>query len=505
MEREVSSATSARPLMSLCLVSLALGFTGLAVAAASASADPVIAAAGDIACDGSSPYFNGGRGTATRCRQKYTSDLLVGAGLTAVLPLGDAQYHTASLPDFRVSYDPSWGRVRPISHPVAGNHEFTQNGSPVAKGYYDYFNGAGASFGPAGDRTAGYYSFDVGAWHLIALNSNCASIDRGAAPDGCAAGSPQELWLRADLAAHPTGCTLAYWHHPRFSSGFEGDSEQMQSFWLDLYNAGADVALAAHHHDYERFAPQDAAGRHDPVTGVREFVVGTGGAFFTGLRAAKPNSEVRQNHTYGILRLTLHPTGYDWSFQPEAGKAFTDAGTELCHGPPGQPQVLSQGPHRCTIVGTAGNDALSGTLRNDVICGLGGNDTIRGRGGDDVVRGGEGQDRVRGGRGRDRIYGSSGNDILHGQGGNDRVRGGAGRDRLYGDAGNDVLRGQRGRDSLRAGRGRDRLYGGAGDDRLSSLDRRPGDRVDGGKGHDRASINDGDQVRFLERVLASRG
>jgi acid phosphatase type 7 len=476
--------------------------SGLAVTAAPASADPVIAAAGDIACDTSSPFFNGGRGTPDRCHQRYTSDLLVNAGLAAVLPLGDNQYHTASLSDFASSYDPSWGRVKPISHPVAGNHEYAPNGPPQARGYYDYFNGAGVSSGPAGERGSGYYSFDVGDWHLIALNSNCASISRGSAAHGCALGSPQERWLVADLAAHPTTCTLAYWHHPRFSSGYDRNNLFMQDIWQDLYGAGVDVALVGHSHDYERFAPQDASGKLDRAAGIRQFVVGTGGAFFTGLNGAEPNSEVRQNHTYGVLSLTLHPTGYDWRFVPEAGKTFSDAGTGLCHAPPlGAPAVVGGSRSMCTIVGTAGNDVLSGTSRRDVLCGLGGDDRIRGRGGNDLARGGAGQDRVSGGRGRDRIYGNSGNDVLHGHRGSDRLRGGSGRDRLYGDAGNDALRGQRGNDRLHAGRGRDRLYGDAGNDRLSALDRRPRDRVNGGTGRDRASVNAGDRMRAVERVL----
>ena len=169
-------------------------------------ADPVIAAAGDIACDPADPGYNGGAGTSTRCRQRATSDLLVGAGLAAVLPLGDIQYDSPTASRINAVYAPSWGRVKSISRPVLGNHD------GAGSAYFDYFNGAGAANGPAGPRGRGYYSYDIGAWHLVALNSNCTRVS-------CGAGSIQERWLRADLAAHPTGCTLAYWHHPRYSSG----------------------------------------------------------------------------------------------------------------------------------------------------------------------------------------------------------------------------------------------------------------------------------------------
>jgi uncharacterized repeat protein (TIGR01451 family) len=296
----------------------------MAGAPAASAADPVIAAAGDIACSPSDGDFNSGNGTATRCRQKYTSNLLVNAGLATVLTLGDNQYNSGSLSNFQASYDPSWGRVKSITRPSAGNHE-----PHPSTGYFDYFNGVGNQTGPAGARGKGYYSFDVGPWHLIALNSNC--------PGGCEAGSAQEQWLRADLAANPTTCTLAYWHHPRFSSGHDKNNLFMQPIWQALYDAGADVALVGHSHDYERFAPQDESGNLDRTNGIREFVVGTGGAFWTGLSTAQPNSEVRQNNTYGVLKLTLHPTSYDWQFVPEAGKTFTDSGSQSCSGAPPPP------------------------------------------------------------------------------------------------------------------------------------------------------------------------
>ncbi len=242
-----------------------------------------------------------------------------------MLPLGDIQYGSSSLSNINAAYNPTWGRVKSISRPVIGNHE----GSGT--GYFDYFNGTGAQDGLAGPRGKGYYSFDLGSWHLVALNSNCDQV-------ACSAGSEQEQWLRADLAAHPSACTLAYWHHPRYSSGHEENNTFMQPLWEALDDFQAELLLSGHSHDYERFAPQDRNGNLDPANGIRQFVVGTGGAFFTGgLGSLMPNSEVAQNDTFGVLFLTLHPTSYDWSFVPEAGKTFTDSGSTACHGPGSAP------------------------------------------------------------------------------------------------------------------------------------------------------------------------
>ena len=288
-------------------------------APAAAAQDPVIAAAGDIACSPTDPGYNNGAGTADRCHQRATSDLLVGAPLAAVLPLGDIQYDSASLSNILAVYDPTWGRVKSISRPILGNHDGT------GTGYFDYFNGPGVADGPAGPRGKGWYSFDVGSWHLVALNSNCDEV-------GCTAGSEQEQWLRADLAAHPTSCTLAYWHHPRYSSGHEGDNTFTQPLWEALDDAGAEIVLSGHSHDYERVAPVDRNGNVNQAEGIRQFVVGSGGAFFTGgLGSRIPQSEVAQNDTFGVLFLTLHPTSYDWRFLPEAGKTFADSGSGACH------------------------------------------------------------------------------------------------------------------------------------------------------------------------------
>jgi hypothetical protein len=300
-------------------LTVALGL--IAAFSAEAAADPVIMAAGDIACDPTDPGYNGGAGSADRCHQQATSDLLVGTPLDAVLPLGDIQYDSASTDRINAVYAPTWGRVKAISRPIMGNHE------GGGTGYFDYFNGPGVSDGPAGPRGKGYYSFDLGAWHLVALNSNCSTVP-------CSAGSEQESWLRADLAAHPANCTLAYWHDPRYSSGHGGSNAFMQPLWEALQDAQVELLLSGNSHDYERFAPLDRNGDVDRARGIRQFVVGTGGAFFTGgLDSLAPHSEVAQNDTFGVLKLTLHPSSYDWRFVPEAGRTFTDAGSEPCHGP----------------------------------------------------------------------------------------------------------------------------------------------------------------------------
>jgi hypothetical protein len=276
----------------------------------------VIAAAGDIACDPGSPSFQRLRGAADACHMRATADLLTKVDPVVVLTLGDNQYENGSLAKYRRSYELTWGRLKDRTRPAPGNHEYR---TPGAAGYFAYFGAA------AGSRSAGWYSFDVGAWHLIALNSECAKVG------GCGRGSRQERWLRADLAAHPTACTLAYWHKPRFSSGLHGDDPTYTAFWRALYEARADVVLVGHDHDYERFAPQRPDGRADPAGGIREFVVGTGGKTHYGFRTIRRNSQVRNTGTFGVLRLALRPSGYDWRFLPEPGKHFTDAGHASCH------------------------------------------------------------------------------------------------------------------------------------------------------------------------------
>jgi hypothetical protein len=273
----------------------------------------VIAAAGDIACDPGSSSFNGGAGTSSSCRQRYTANLL--EGVAAVLPLGDIQYENATLTKFQQSYALSWGRFKTITRPAPGNHEYLTSG---AAGYFDYFGAV------AGSRSRGYYSFDLGGWHLVALNSNCS------AAGGCAGGSPQYEWLKADLAANTAPCTLAYWHHPRFSHGNYASNATYQPFWQLLYNDGAEIVLAGHDHNYQRFAPQTPSGTRDTTRGIRQFVVGSGGKSHYAVGSG-PNLERSNGDTYGVLKLRLRSTSYEWTFVPEAGKTFTDSGTGSCH------------------------------------------------------------------------------------------------------------------------------------------------------------------------------
>jgi hypothetical protein len=286
--------------------------------------DNLIAAAGDIACPTTSSNYNGGAGTSTACQQRATSELLLDPDLTAVLPLGDEQYEVGALSEFQTVYDSSWGRVNALSHPVPGNHEYQS--SSTASGYFDYFNGAGNPTGLAGDRDKGYYSYDLGNWHLIALNSNCSKVG------GCGAGSVQELWLATDLATHPSSCILAYYHHPNFKSG-NVTTTLTPAFWQDLYLAGADVILNGHAPSYERFARQSLTGAADPNAGIREFVAATGGRYHYPLGTIAANSGVRDITSFGVLLMTLRPDGYDWRFQATPGGKFTDIGSDSCTGP----------------------------------------------------------------------------------------------------------------------------------------------------------------------------
>jgi len=295
------------------------------VAGTLGSGEPlVVMAAGDIACDPADPNFHGGFGTDSQCRQGLTASL-VDPHAAAILLLGDDQYECGGLAAYKASFQPAWGRFRPLIRPAPGNHEYETypNGTDcsaggAARGYFDFFGAA------AHQDTAGHYSFDLGAWHIIALDSQCPAVG------GCRRGSPEETWLRADLAATKEPCILAYWHHPRWSSGRHGDEGQTAAFWDDLYAYHADIVLNGHDHDYERFAPQSPGGVPDP-NGIREFVVGTGGRSHDGPGTLAANSEIRNFDTFGVLKLTLRGNGEDWSFIPEPGATFSDSGSGSCH------------------------------------------------------------------------------------------------------------------------------------------------------------------------------
>jgi Calcineurin-like phosphoesterase len=261
--------------------------------------DPVLVGAGDIAdCNNSG--------------DSATEALLDGIAGT-VYTLGDNVYPNGTLNEFNNCYDPTWGQHKARTRPSPGNHDYNTSG---AAGYFSYF---GSLAGPSG---VGYYSYDVGTWHVVSLNSEVAH----------GVGSTQEQWLRADLAASTQPCTLAYWHKPRFTSGANhAPDTTMTPLWQALYDFNADVVLSGHNHQYERFAPQDSNGNLDTARGLREFVAGTGGESHYSFATIQPNSEVRNSDTFGVLKLTLHANSYDWQFVPEAGKTFTDSGTTNCH------------------------------------------------------------------------------------------------------------------------------------------------------------------------------
>jgi hypothetical protein len=238
-----------------------------------------------------------------------------------VFAAGDLAYEDGSTADFKNCYDTTWGKFKERTKPALGNHEYHD---PTASAYFQYW---GALAGPAGK---GYYSFDLGAWHIVALNTNCDAQGLG----GCGAGSPQETWLKEDLASYPDACIMAFGHHALYSSGFfkkHAIHPELRQLWQDLYAAHADLILAGHEHSYERFAPQDPDGHLDAEHGIREIVVGTGGRSHDPLGFAIDNSEVRDANTYGVLKLTLTPSSYTWEFIPEAGKDFRDSGTGACH------------------------------------------------------------------------------------------------------------------------------------------------------------------------------
>jgi acid phosphatase type 7 len=236
-----------------------------------------------------------------------------------VFTLGDNAYPNGSSSDYTNCYGPTWGRVKARTMATPGNHEYQTTN---AAGYFGYFGSA------AGDPTKGYYSYNLGDWHIVVLNSNsdCVAI-------GCSATSAQMQWLRSDLISNPKACTLAYWHHPRFNSGAShGNDLKVAAFWDTLYKYNADVVLNGHEHVYERFAPQTPNAVADPQRGIRQFTVGTGGASVYMFKATpEPNSEVRNATSLGVLKLTLRASGYDWQFVPVAGATFTDAGSGTCH------------------------------------------------------------------------------------------------------------------------------------------------------------------------------
>lgn len=252
---------------------------------------------------------------------KATAKLLASVPGT-VFVTGDLAYGEGTSAELMRCYAETWGRYRQRTRPALGNHEYETKDSGSAVGYFQYFGVLG---GPAGE---GYYSYNLGAWHIIVLNSNCSEVK-----GGCDVGSPQETWLREDLATHSSLCQLAYFHHPLFSSSLP--EPEVQPMWTDLYQAGVDLVVNGHAHNYERFAPQDPNGKIDPTRGIREIIVGTGGKDHAKFLGVMPNSEVRNNDSFGVLKLTLYPQRYKWTFIPVPGFHFRDAGEGNCHATPG--------------------------------------------------------------------------------------------------------------------------------------------------------------------------
>ncbi len=266
--------------------------------------EAVMIGAGDISsCSGTG-------GNASEATAKIL-DKLSGTIFTA----GDNAYATGTDKEF-TCYDARWGRQKARTLPAPGNHDYLQkNAAP----YFKYFGAA------AGDPTKGYYSKDVGPWHVIVINSNCAEIG------GCAATSPQAKWLEADLAAHTQKCTMAIWHHPLYNMGNHGPATEMKPIWQILYDHDADLVVNGHDHNYQRWKPQTPAGKVDEARGIVELLVGTGGAAFYDFDPKPANIEVNDNVTFGVIKLTLRPTDMDFEFVPVEGQTFTDKGTITCH------------------------------------------------------------------------------------------------------------------------------------------------------------------------------
>lgn len=270
----------------------------------------IVGAAGDIACPPGER-----RNRVNTCAMEGTAEVLEAIGPDAVLTLGDNQYPSGALADFQASYADTWGAYRDITFPVPGNHEYE---TPGALGYFTYFGKR------AGEPDKGYYSYDLGAWHLIALNSECHQIG------GCGDSDPQARWLRQDLEVHTHKCVLAYWHRPRFSSAMHGNDHDSDALWRILAAARADVVLAGHDHDYERFTPMNAKGEADPA-GVTQFVAGTGGASHYKFRDPELTSKVRITGRHGVLRLQLIEQGYAWEFMAAPRDEVLDSGNSQCH------------------------------------------------------------------------------------------------------------------------------------------------------------------------------
>jgi acid phosphatase type 7 len=300
---------------------------------ARAEGTTIVMAAGDIACDPADSSFRSGNGTSTSCRQRHTAELLSGAD--HVLTLGDHQYECGGLSAFQQSYDLSWGRYLAITHPILADEEYGSTGTGCGAsgpdGYLTYFADQLATHGPsASDPDRGYYSFDIGEWHVVALNTECSRI-----PGGCGQGGAQNEWLEADLADSNARCTIALMHQPRFASKKSGDGlkASVRPLWQDLYDQGVEMVLSGDSHWYERFAPQAPDATADP-DGIVQWIVGTGGKSHGGLApegSRRAHSVTAVSSTFGVLRLELNHDGYAWRYKVEGSSSYTDTGDATCH------------------------------------------------------------------------------------------------------------------------------------------------------------------------------
>jgi hypothetical protein len=472
------------PLLAVAVAVLGAGGSALG----QEGGDPVLVGAGDIA-------------GCNTTGDEATANLLDGIPGT-VFTTGDNAYEDGTSAEFANCYDPTWGHHKARTYPSVGNHEYYTAG---ASGYFGYFGAA------AGDPDKGYYSYDLGSWHVVVLNSNCAAVG------GCGAGSPQERWLREDLKAHrAASCTAAYFHHPRFSSGNHGNQPAVGPFWEALHDTGADVVLSGHAHSYERFAAQDPNGQADPAQGIRQFVVGTGGKSLNSFGTVQPNSEARIADTFGVLKLTLHIDGYDWEFVPvSGGTPSSDSGSGQCHDPEpdaAAPAVVGVAPAEgATGVGGKANVEAEFSERMDPSTLTASTFTLLKEGADTPVSAAVEYDwatkkavlgpdadldpwatytaTVEGGTEGAKdlagnplaaeevwsftttttaaactITGTSKGEILTGTPGDDIICGRGGADTIKGLAGNDTLKGEGGNDKLHGGPGGDALDGGDGAD-----------------------------------------
>lgn len=286
--------------------------TGTPTPAPQPSATPTLAPSPTAA-----PVYFTGAGDISICGQDGDDQT---AKLLANIPgqlftAGDNSNEDGAEWQYTRCFEESWGQFKDRLRPAPGNHDYN---TPGAQPYFAYFGAA------AGNPGEGWYSYDYGGWHIIVLNSNCNDV-------ACGKNSPQVTWLREDLAASDALCTLAIWHHPRWSSGMAGSDGRMSAAFRALYEAGAEIVISGHDHDYERLAPLDADGKRDPERGIRQFVVGTGGAYFRPFLNLLPESEANKSFAFGVLRFTLRPDSYDWKFIPIEGVEYEDSGSGVCH------------------------------------------------------------------------------------------------------------------------------------------------------------------------------